>query len=53
MSDQVRNSVITAIRLQEALALSCDGSPAGQCRSAMHMAIARSLRAQAGLLIEG
>jgi hypothetical protein len=53
MSEQARIATINSIRLHEALAQACDGSPAAVCRSAMHAAVARSLRAQAGLLSYG
>lgn len=51
MSEQTRSSILNAIRMHEALAdaFSHDASPANVCRSAAHLAIARSLRAQLGL----
>lgn len=53
MSEQARNTMINAIRMHEALAQACDGSSAAICRCAMHAAIARTMRAQAGLLSHG
>jgi hypothetical protein len=50
MSDLERNSILNAIRMHEALAEACDGSPEARCRGAMHAAIAQTMRAQAGLL---
>lgn len=51
MSEQTRCSILSAIRMHEALAdaFAGDRSTANSCRSAAHLAIARSLRAQIGL----
>lgn len=53
MSEQARNATINAIRMHEALAQACDGSPAALGRCAMHAAIARTMRAHVGLLSPG